>query len=149
MAPTRLIWAPKGKDHLNQPSHGGPLRENPGLKVKLLVGPTCKIPLDSKGLFGNKANLRCAKIRFQVRTLSFREGIPFGFLFPLFDCCPQEVIALGKLVLRDGDYDLQNIIRKAFLHKKKQIANFCVKPTQILTQIFFDLQILKWWTFLH
>ena len=32
------------------------------LKVKLLVGPTCKIPLNSKERLGNKANLRCAKI---------------------------------------------------------------------------------------
>ena len=24
-------------------NHGNPARENPGLKVKLLVGPTCKI----------------------------------------------------------------------------------------------------------
>ena len=32
------------------------LRENPGLKVKLLVGPTYKYPtINSKGLFGNKA----------------------------------------------------------------------------------------------
>ncbi len=32
-------------------NHGGPLRENPGLKpVKLLVGPTCKILRNSKGL---------------------------------------------------------------------------------------------------
>ena len=41
--------------------HGNPAR-SPGLKVKLLVGPTCKIPtINLKELFGNKANLRCAK----------------------------------------------------------------------------------------
>ena len=28
---------------------------SPGLKVKLLVGPTCKIQLNSKELSGNKA----------------------------------------------------------------------------------------------
>ena len=38
-----------------------PLR-SPGLKVKPLVGPTCKIPLNSKERLGNKANLRCAMI---------------------------------------------------------------------------------------
>ncbi len=37
------------------------LRENPGLKVKLLVGYIRQILLNSKGRLGNKANLRCAK----------------------------------------------------------------------------------------
>ena len=37
------------------------LRETPTKFVKLLVGPTGKIPLNSKGRSGNKAKLRCAK----------------------------------------------------------------------------------------
>ncbi len=42
------------------------------LKVKFVVGPTCKIPLNSKELFGNKANLRCAKYRIYVNLWVWR-----------------------------------------------------------------------------